>query len=164
MKLVMTLLVRDEADIVDAQLAYHLNAGVDFVIATDNRSQDGTTEILEAYEREGCLRLIREPGDDMQQGPWVTRMAQLAAAEYAAARLVPAQAPALPAAHARAGRAQVRRRVVGVEPQSGSRPVALPDARLRRGPGRRARRVPRFADGRRRRPRDRARRRIACDR
>src|SRR5438094_6481966 len=92
MKLVMTLLARDEADVVDAQIAYHLNAGVDFVIATDNRSQDGTTEILEAYEREGCLRLIREPGDDMRQGPWVTRMAQLAAADYGADWVINADA------------------------------------------------------------------------
>lgn len=80
----MTLLVRNEADIVDAQIAFHLHAGVDFVIATDNRSDDGTTEILERYERAGVLRLLREDGDDMRQGEWVTRMARLAAAEHEA--------------------------------------------------------------------------------
>ena len=84
MKLVMTLLARDEADIVDAQIAFHLNAGVDFVVATDNRSVDGTTEILERYERAGYLHLIREHGDDMRQGEWVTGMARLAATDFAA--------------------------------------------------------------------------------
>ena len=84
MKLVMTLLARDEADIVDAQIAFHLHAGVDFVVATDNRSDDGTTEILERYVREGVLELIREPGDDLRQSEWVTRMARLAATELAA--------------------------------------------------------------------------------
>jgi hypothetical protein len=84
MKLVMTLLVRDEADIVDAQIAYHLHAGVDFVVATDNRSEDGTTEILERYAREGVLHLLREPGDDLRQSEWVTRMARLAATDFGA--------------------------------------------------------------------------------
>ena len=80
----MTLLARDEADIVDAHLAFHLNAGVDFVVATDHRSRDGTTETLEAYEREGCLHLIREHGEVLQQSAWVTRMARLAATEFGA--------------------------------------------------------------------------------
>jgi hypothetical protein len=80
----MTLLVRDEADVVDAQLAYHLHAGVDEVIAMDNASTDGTTEIRERYERTGRLRLIREPSDEMRQDEWVTRMARLAAAEHGA--------------------------------------------------------------------------------
>jgi hypothetical protein len=83
-KLVMTLLARDEADIVDAQLAFHLNAGVDFVVATDNRSEDGTLEVFERYERQGLLQLIREPGDDTRQSEWVTRMARLAATELGA--------------------------------------------------------------------------------
>ena len=74
MKLVMTLLCHDEADIVDAQIAFHLNAGVDFVSATDNASVDGTSEILRSYEGDGFLHLIREPGPDMRQEEWVTRM------------------------------------------------------------------------------------------
>ena len=92
MKLVMTLLARDEADVVDAQLAFHLHAGVDLVIATDNRSQDGTTEILERYERAGRLVLLREEGEDMRQGEWVTRMARLAATEHGADWVVNADA------------------------------------------------------------------------
>src|ERR671924_547649 len=84
MNVVLTVLARDEADVIDAQVAFHLNAGVDFVIATDNNSQDGTTEILEAYASEGVLHLIREPAEGLRQGEWVTRMARLAATEFGA--------------------------------------------------------------------------------
>lgn len=84
MRLVMTLLARDEADIVEAWLAFHLNAGADFVIATDNLSKDGTTEILEAYARDGFVHLIHEPTEGLRQDEWVTRMARLAAAEFGA--------------------------------------------------------------------------------
>jgi hypothetical protein len=84
MKVVMTLLARDEADIVQSWLDFHLNAGADFVVATDNRSQDGTTEVLERYAREGHVHLIREEGKDLRQNEWVTRMARLAATEFGA--------------------------------------------------------------------------------
>jgi hypothetical protein len=88
----MTLLARDEADVVDAQIAFHLHAGVDFVVAMDNGSEDGTREILERYERAGVLRLLREPGLDMRQGEWVTRMARLAATEHGADWVINADA------------------------------------------------------------------------
>jgi hypothetical protein len=91
-KLVLTLLARDEADIVDAQIAFHLHAGVDYVIATDNRSQDRTAEILERYERAGVLLLLREGGDDMRQDEWVTRMARLAATDFGADWVINADA------------------------------------------------------------------------
>jgi hypothetical protein len=84
MKLVLTLLARDEADIVDAQIRFHLNAGVDFVIATDNLSEDGTTEILESYAKTGQLHLIREDSEFLRQAEWITRMGRLAAAEFGA--------------------------------------------------------------------------------
>ena len=78
----MTLLVRDEADLVGANMEFHLAAGVDFVIVTDNRSVDGTTALLRRYEKAGVARVIHETDDDYSQGRWVTRMAQLAAREY----------------------------------------------------------------------------------
>jgi hypothetical protein len=82
MTLVMTLLARDEIDLVGSWLEFHLNAGVDIVIATDNRSEDGTTEMLERYARAGHVHLLREPGEELRQNEWVTRMARLAATEY----------------------------------------------------------------------------------
>ena len=91
MKLVMTLLARDEADVVGANVDFHLNAGVDFVVATDNRSQDGTTDILEAYARGRQLHLIREEGEYLQQAEWVTRMARLAVDERAFVRPSPSR-------------------------------------------------------------------------
>jgi hypothetical protein len=83
-KLVMTLVCRDAEDVLDAQIAFHLSAGVDFVIATDHRSVDGTTDILERYERQGYLHLIREDSEEFEQAAWVTRMARLAATDFAA--------------------------------------------------------------------------------
>jgi hypothetical protein len=92
MKLVMTLRTRDEADIVDAQIAFHLNAGVDFVVATDHRSMDGTTDILEDYARQGHLHLIREDSEEMHEGEWATRMSRLAANEFGADWVIPSDA------------------------------------------------------------------------
>jgi len=88
----MTLLARNEVDVVDAQIAFHLHAGVDYVVATDNRSEDGTAEILERYRRAGVLHLIREDEDDMRQDQWVTRMARLAATDFGADWVVNADA------------------------------------------------------------------------
>jgi hypothetical protein len=84
MKLVLAIRTRDQADLVDAHVSFHLNAGVDFVIATDHRSEDGTLEILEAYEREGYLHLIRETGEEVRGSEWRTRMARMAALEHGA--------------------------------------------------------------------------------
>lgn len=84
MRIVLTLLVRDEADVVEANLAHHLALGVDHVIVTDHRSSDGTTEILERFAGDGRLTLIREESEELRQSDWVTRMARLAATEHGA--------------------------------------------------------------------------------
>lgn len=83
-KLVMTMMVRDEADIVGAMIAHHRAQGVDLMIVTDNGSVDGTTEILEAYAAEGFVDLRHDPVHRKQQAETVTAMAREAATRYGA--------------------------------------------------------------------------------
>ncbi len=80
----MTLCVKDEGDILDAQLAFHLNAGVDFVIATDTGSTDATVEILERYRQAGVLDLRHDHSQPFRLGDQRTRMARAAATEFGA--------------------------------------------------------------------------------
>jgi hypothetical protein len=61
-KLAMTLIVRDEADIIEDNLRYHRAQGVDFFIVLDNGSTDGTIELLEPYRKAGILKLVKLPG------------------------------------------------------------------------------------------------------
>lgn len=83
MKIIMTLFVRNEQDIIKHNIDFHRSQGVDFFIATDNCSEDGTSEILRDYERQGILHYIW--GDpDFNQGTRVTHMARLAYNEYGA--------------------------------------------------------------------------------
>jgi hypothetical protein len=82
--LVMTLLVRDNADIVAANMDFHLAMGVDHIVVTDNGSEDETRDIVHAYVRRGVATLIDEPADDFDQSAWVTRMARRAANELSA--------------------------------------------------------------------------------
>lgn len=88
----MTLLVRDEEDIIRENLDYHLSRGVDFFIVTDNRSTDGTRRILEDYARNGVAEIIDEKEDDYKQAQWVSRMARLAYTKYNADWIINADA------------------------------------------------------------------------
>ncbi len=83
-KLIMTLLVRDEEDILKYNIDFHLSKGVDFIIATDNASKDRTREILKEYERKGNLLLIDQPEHNYDQAGWVNKMAAIAAKQYGA--------------------------------------------------------------------------------
>ena len=92
MRIAMTLLVRDEVDIVETWLRYHLARGIDVVIATDHRSVDGTSDALREYERQGRIVVLREEGDIVRQSEWMSRMSRLAALEHGADWVVPSDA------------------------------------------------------------------------
>lgn len=83
-RLVMTLLVRDEADIVAQNVAWHLSQGVSHVIVTDNASTDGTADALAPFVRQGVLTLLHEPSAEYLQDVWTTRMALMARDEIGA--------------------------------------------------------------------------------
>jgi glycosyl transferase family 2 len=91
MKLVETLLVRDEVDVIDAHLAFHLAAGVDFVLAFDHESSDGTTDVLESYARSGVLERIPKSGP-LREIDWRTELARMAAVDHEASWVVNADA------------------------------------------------------------------------
>ena len=58
--LALTLVVRDEEEILASNLDYHLAQGVDVILALDRGSTDATPEILREYERRGRLRLLND--------------------------------------------------------------------------------------------------------
>lgn len=92
MNLVMTLMVRDEADVIRAMLEHHRAQGIDRVIVTDNGSVDGTTEILEEYVSDGFVDLRFDPVHRKQQSEVVTGMAREAFTRYQADWVINADA------------------------------------------------------------------------
>lgn len=75
MRLAMSILVRDEADVIEANIRHHANLGVAKFIVTDNASVDGTREILNRLSDEFDITIIDEPSLTIDQDLWVTRMA-----------------------------------------------------------------------------------------
>ncbi|WGL53687.1 glycosyltransferase family 2 protein [Nocardioides sp. BP30] len=84
MRIIGTMMVRDEIDIVAAMVEHHLAQGVDLLIVTDNASIDGTTEVLEEYARTGRVELHHDPLHLKQQSRVVTAMARRARTEHRA--------------------------------------------------------------------------------
>lgn len=78
MALFMTLLIRDEEDILEANLRYHLEHGVDHVIVTDNLSADSSADIVQSFVSQGVATYLYEPDDTYAQSQWVSRMAEMA--------------------------------------------------------------------------------------
>jgi glycosyl transferase family 2 len=78
-KLAMTLMIRDAADIIEANLRYHRAQGADLFVVAVNGSTDGTLEILEPHVEAGLVRLELMPGSLPEVwGQGRTRLARLA--------------------------------------------------------------------------------------
>lgn len=74
-RLVLIMAVRDEADILDANLGHHFSLGVDFALVADNGSTDGTTAILDRWRERGRLEWRTEADDGYRQAEWMSRLA-----------------------------------------------------------------------------------------
>lgn len=92
-RLCMTLLVKDEEEMIEWNLLFHKSMGVDFFIVTDNNSTDNTPAILEKYRRKGwILEVINEKESGYEQKAWVDRMVWLAKTKYHADWVINADA------------------------------------------------------------------------
>lgn len=83
-KLTMTLLVRNEADILAENIRYHHSQGIDSFIVMDNLSTDATPEIIHTLSQDIEIDYLLQEADDYNQRQWVTEMAHRAVTEHGA--------------------------------------------------------------------------------
>ena len=76
-RLVMTILVKDEADIIEANIRTHASLGVDAFVIMDNSSTDGTRDILIRLQKEFEIVIIDEVGE-YNQAKWMKSLAKIA--------------------------------------------------------------------------------------
>ena len=91
--IVMTLLVKNEEQMLAQQIEFHHALGVDHFIVTDNNSTDGTPDIIRRYQDKGWIvDVIEEHATDYEQKAWVDRMVELARAKHHADWIINADA------------------------------------------------------------------------
>lgn len=80
-KLVMTILVKNEVDVIESNIKTHANLGVDAFVIMDNGSNDGTREKLDELSKQFDMIIVDEPGK-MIQKKFMTKLAFLAKKKY----------------------------------------------------------------------------------
>lgn len=76
--IVMTLVVRDEVDILRANIDHHLALGVDHFLVADNGSVDGTLDVLNDYRNLGVLDFVEKGDVQLNQEVWRGELVQRA--------------------------------------------------------------------------------------
>jgi len=79
--IVMTILVKNEVDIIEANIRTHAHLGVDAFVVMDNNSTDGTRELLASLQKEFDLIVIDETSF-YQQKKFMTKLAFIAKKRY----------------------------------------------------------------------------------
>ena len=78
LRLAMTILVRDEEDVIEDNIRFHARKGVDFFVVMDNNSVDRTRAVLDSLTPEFEIHIIDQPSNAFKQAEWVTDMAFVA--------------------------------------------------------------------------------------
>ncbi len=81
-KVTMTLLVRNEDDVLEDNIWFHRFQGVDSFIVMDNLSADRTADIVRNIAREIEVEYLYQDADDYSQSDWVTAMARKACLDH----------------------------------------------------------------------------------
>ena len=82
--LVMTILVKNEIDIIETNIRLHAALGVDAFVVMDHMSDDGTRERLESLAKEFEITIIHQPDPVYKQREWMTQLAHTAYVKYGA--------------------------------------------------------------------------------
>ena len=84
MRLTMTMLIKNEADIIADNIHVHAKLGVDSFVVMNHGSDDGTRDVLETLSKQYDMTIIDRFVDDYQQSNWKTEMARVARKKHGA--------------------------------------------------------------------------------